>query len=1161
MNDSESQARSIAQHRLLSAEQVTSLFQSFQRDRLGSSDFCEFLEQQSLITPIVASQVRASSRPQPSIERNNPLDVNTQCVNTAAIYHAQDHSGITSVEATGTYQDFTLQGAVQSGPENLGPYTLLSELGRGGMGVVYHALDTKLGREVALKMLRPEDAADLVALERFEIEAQALARLHHPHIIEVYSIDKFQGMVCMAMPLIKGGALSEKLKQTEQLDFCRALDICQKVALGLAHAHERNIIHRDLKPDNILLTEEGEPVITDFGLAKAVDSQSTGVSKTGEFLGTVAFTSPEQIQGSRAIDGRADVFSLGVTLFLMLTSRLPFQGASNIETVKHILRSPAPRLSQYRDGIPEELEVIVARCLCKDPDDRYESALALADDCSRWLLGEQIQASPVSFFEGVRKGVGDTKSVAIFSVLFLLMVGLLGFGAFAVTLQADREQLEQEKRLAEAERENAQESSETLRRKVAELVDQAAARERDARRQKQALIAGHALGMTAFQNAKLSGVDFSRMTMKQGRFSACLMDKTLFREAVLDSCQFIKCQLTAADFTGALIKKVRFIEADLRECCFDSVDWRGGSYDSKTRWPEGFDPREHGLKEVEASNKPSQKEPKKKRAFYKDGRGREEVYRLFSKGLAVIRTSIGNRKYEVAARQMLPFLMKYRETLSQESPKRLGNFHRLFGSLLTRLRKQKSDTWTRQLISNLPAKFKSRYQSLLPKDYRPSKEGVRLLEKVYSLFESGKLTKSLTLCKSLVSKEPELKPIFVVLSGYIADRQGDYQSAISYFTEYFAMMQGKAFLFDRNSKLARWLGTGQKYRELASTLKNIETTYDTELVKIQRLAKNEVLKRFLKKRGMNVGRTRGLPLRKKGLFPYVLERHEKDEMAKVGQTLDRKGAKFLGLYQSIVDRSPSYVPGLIELSIVHKDPQTRKAYALSVLDMTCHSPELISDEDFLRVTKALDKGPALKRFTKLEKDTTRLLDNLLQLALNIRAYCLGQTVIERIQDRVMLPSKKRSYRTLFKLLTPIPFSANLVVVTKAKAQLKINGVSYTLNGTQAQTSIKIPSSCDFELTATAESDENKGIALAIQLYDGRFFYLSPRHSSEDRKTGEVTRLTAFGYTKIGSANLPLCWNPPKSKNDPNKTIWVRQRLDFFDFRHYENYAWIFNKKK
>lgn len=1138
------------------------MFQSFQRDRLGSSDFCEFLEQQSLITPIVASQVRASSRPHPSLERNNPLDVNTQCVDTAAIYHAQDHSALASVEATGTYQDFTLQGSVQSGPDKLGPYTLLSELGRGGMGVVYHALDTKLGREVALKMLRPEDAADLVALERFEIEAQALARLHHPHIIEVYSIDKFQGMVCMAMPLLKGGALSEKLKESEQLDFSRALDICQKVALGLAHAHERNIIHRDLKPDNILLTEEGEPIITDFGLAKAVDSQSTGVSKTGEFLGTVAFTSPEQIQGSRAIDGRADVFSLGVTLFLMLTSRLPFQGASNIEIVKQVLRSPAPRLSHYREDVPEELEVIVARCLCKDPDDRYESALALAADCSRWLLGEQIQASPVSFFEGVRKGVGDTRSIGVLALLILLMVGLLGLGAFAVTLQADRDRLEQEKRLAEAELVNAEDSSETLRRKVAELADQGAARERDLRRQKQSLIAGHALGQTIFQNAKLSEVDFSRMTMKQGHFSTCNLEKSQFRESVLDNCQFLRCQLSASDFTGAILKNVRFIEVDLTDCCFDSVEWLGGSYDSKTRWPEGFDPREHGLKKADAKNKPSQKKPKKKRRFYKDGRGREEVYQEFAKELGVIRTTIGKRNLEVAASQMLPFIMKYRETLSQESPKRLVNFQRLFDTLVKRLTGQKSDTWVQNLISKLPAKFKPRYQSLLPSDYTPSRKINLRLEAIFTLFQNGEDKKALTECNRLVAKEAELRLVMLALEGYMADRRGQYQTAMNYFREYSALLKKRPILLDRDMKFASWLYNIQKYGSLATGLKSIEAQYETELNKIRRQVKSEALKEFLKTRGLKANQTRGMLLRKKALMPYVPKRQDMDTACMLIQSLDKNHPNYQNLYQAIADKSPSYIPALIELSAVHKDAEKRQLYALRALDMICHSPELVDDKSFLRLAKSMQRGPALERFTTLEKGTTRALEGLLSSALSLRAYCLVQMICERLQDRVMLPSKKRTYRTLFKLLPPVPVTATLHIVTRAKVQLKINGANYTLKGTRVMQKISVPIGCDIDLTATARTEQEKGIALALQLADGRLFYLSPRHFSEDSQTKSLRRLTVIDDTILGMTKLsiPRCWSTPKSKGDPNKTLRVKHRLEFFDFRHYYNYAWPYKMK-
>lgn len=271
----------------------------------------------------------------------------------------------------------------------LGHYRILDEISRGGMGVVYRAVDVKLNRDVALKVLPADLLSDPERKRRFVQEAQAASSLEHPHIAVIHGIDEVDGVTYIAMELIRGEKLRDLLTRG-RLSPARALDLAVEIAEGLARAHDKGIVHRDLKPANVMITEDGHAKIIDFGLAKLVEplsgSDVSGVTMTrhetdpGLVMGTAAYMSPEQARGLK-VDHRSDIFSFGVGLHEMLTGEPPFRGESNVDLLYAITRHPAPPLGA---GVPPEaapdLQRLLDKCLEKDPQDRYQGMRDLVVD-------------------------------------------------------------------------------------------------------------------------------------------------------------------------------------------------------------------------------------------------------------------------------------------------------------------------------------------------------------------------------------------------------------------------------------------------------------------------------------------------------------------------------------------------------------------------------------------------------------------------------------------------------------------------------------------------------------------------------------------------------------------------------------------------------------
>lgn len=287
------------------------------------------------------------------------------------------------------------QHALSSGPPAIPGYDIVGELGRGGMGVVHKAWHTPTKRFVALKMILANGEESEANRRRFRIEAEAATRLSHPNIVQAYEVGEFNGHPFVSLEFCSGANLANKLAGNPMLPQTAA-HLLEKLARAVEFAHAQKIIHRDLKPANILLTSEGEPKISDFGLAKRLDSTTTH-TRRGIVVGTPSYMPPEQTFGTGpAIGPTADIYALGAILYECLTGRPPFKSATPGDTLDQVKNQPPvpPRL--LNATVPTELDTICLKCLRKVPDERYASAGQLADDIRRYLAGQPILAKPES---------------------------------------------------------------------------------------------------------------------------------------------------------------------------------------------------------------------------------------------------------------------------------------------------------------------------------------------------------------------------------------------------------------------------------------------------------------------------------------------------------------------------------------------------------------------------------------------------------------------------------------------------------------------------------------------------------------------------------------------------------------------------------------------
>lgn len=310
-----------------------------------------------------------------------------------------------------------------------GNYELQEEIARGGMGVVYLARQVSLNRMVALKMILSGEFAGPADVERFYSEAESAAQLDHPGIVPIYEIGEHEGHHFYSMGLVQGDSLAANTA-IGPLPSKTAAELTQKVALAIQYAHDHGVIHRDLKPANILLDKDGQPRVTDFGLAKRVRGDSE-LTRTGQVLGTPSYMPPEQASGKLAeIGPAADIYALGAILYTLLTGRPPFQAASSMETLLQVLEQAPVRPRLLNARLPRDLETITLKCLEKSKQSRYGTAQELADDLGRYLRDEPIKArrtsTTVRALRWVRRNRAKSLAItAAAALLFSVMAILL----------------------------------------------------------------------------------------------------------------------------------------------------------------------------------------------------------------------------------------------------------------------------------------------------------------------------------------------------------------------------------------------------------------------------------------------------------------------------------------------------------------------------------------------------------------------------------------------------------------------------------------------------------------------------------------------------------------------------------------------------------------
>src|SRR6266545_985698 len=307
----------------------------------------------------------------------------------------------------------------------LGDYELLEEIGRGGQGVVFRARQKSLNRTVALKVIGLGQWATKAHLKRFRREAEAAASLDHPCIVPIYEVGERDGSCYFSMKFVEGGQLDEVIRRTP-MPIRQAAELIAKVARTVHYAHEHGILHRDIKPGNILLDAKGEPHLTDFGLARLLESEST-ITRTLEVMGTPSYMAPEQASGETAkLTSGTDVYGLGAVLYQLLTGDPPFAGGTTYETIRLLLNTEPRQPRLWNRKVDRDLSTICLKCLEKDPKRRYSSALALAEDLERWLRHEPIRARHTGVFTRGKKWVRRNPTTALLFALSLAFAATVG---------------------------------------------------------------------------------------------------------------------------------------------------------------------------------------------------------------------------------------------------------------------------------------------------------------------------------------------------------------------------------------------------------------------------------------------------------------------------------------------------------------------------------------------------------------------------------------------------------------------------------------------------------------------------------------------------------------------------------------------------------------
>ncbi len=353
----------------------------------------------------------------------------------------------------GADTDVSHSGAGSSAPRRMAPplppplpqarphvpgYQVLRVLGRGGMGVVYAALQPALGRVVALKALLPGHEVSAEELDRFRREAEAIARLDHPHVVPVYEVGEHDGRPYFTMKFYPGGSLAQRVRGPSAEPRAAAL-LVETVARAVHHAHQRGVLHRDLKPSNVLLDESGQPHVADFGLAKRFEPGAAATLPSG-VVGTPSYIAPEQARANQVVTTASDVYGLGAVLYELLTGEPPFRAETTLATLLEVVERPPrpPRLAN--PGVPADLETVCLKCLEKEPARRYASAADLADDLRRWRTGEPITGRPVGRLERCWRWSARNPVLASLAaaVVLVFVAGSAGVTFFAFAAERQR---------------------------------------------------------------------------------------------------------------------------------------------------------------------------------------------------------------------------------------------------------------------------------------------------------------------------------------------------------------------------------------------------------------------------------------------------------------------------------------------------------------------------------------------------------------------------------------------------------------------------------------------------------------------------------------------------------------------------------------------------
>ncbi len=289
--------------------------------------------------------------------------------------------------------------------QKLGKYEITELVGRGGMATVYKGYQRDIDRFVAVKVLPPHPNLDEQFIDRFQLEARTIARLQHPHILPVYDYGTQDNILYIAVAYVRGGSLSDRIDQG-QMPLLDIEVLLKQIAAALDYAHRQGVIHRDIKPDNILLDGEGNALLADFGIVKLLEEDSR-LTATGGLIGTPAYMAPEQAKGQSNVDGLADIYSLGIVIFEMITGQQPYRADSPLQVALQHVTEPPPRITSKRSGLPPALERVMLKVMAKEPGDRYKTATALADDFSHAIH----QSDPALYPLGADEVEGDNTMI------------------------------------------------------------------------------------------------------------------------------------------------------------------------------------------------------------------------------------------------------------------------------------------------------------------------------------------------------------------------------------------------------------------------------------------------------------------------------------------------------------------------------------------------------------------------------------------------------------------------------------------------------------------------------------------------------------------------------------------------------------------------------